>query len=469
MAYEDKIVDVVVTLGTQPIDEIGFETPMFLAIHKVFTERQRSYTSTQEMVEDGFAVGSPAYIFATHAFSGTFRPTMVVIGRQLLANTTVDFTGQTNTETVVINVSSGALSKAITYVISGTPAAPATIATGIAAAITADTDLASAGVTATATTGVVTIVGTGSFSVGRGTGNYVLTNIAGAESVATALPTVYDENENWYFLSTESHVDADILAAAQYAASNYKLHIYSTAKDDNWAANNITTSISDKLKELSYDSCGIADPKANSNFPEGAVIGQMASNDPSYGDSAHLKVLVGVDNPHWTIGQRQAIWNRNLNFYRFVKGVGAFNEGLCASGQYVDTIRFSHWLKFRLEESVFAHMHRRSNMGLSLKMSDEDLPTLRTVMMNNPINIGIRNGAILTGIDTTTNTFYDPVITIPLRSQIPLNDLSNRILRDVKVELVYNQALHYVRIRASVLLDKITSSNNGQSTLFAGV
>lgn len=30
MAYEDKVVDVTVTLGTQPISRVGFETPLLL-------------------------------------------------------------------------------------------------------------------------------------------------------------------------------------------------------------------------------------------------------------------------------------------------------------------------------------------------------------------------------------------------------------------------------------------------------
>lgn len=60
--YQDKVVDVEVSLGTQPIDTVGFETPMFLAIHNNFPERVRFYVSTAGMIADGFAVGSPAYL-----------------------------------------------------------------------------------------------------------------------------------------------------------------------------------------------------------------------------------------------------------------------------------------------------------------------------------------------------------------------------------------------------------------------
>ena len=148
-----------------------------------------------------------------------------------------------------------------------------------------------------------------------------------------------------------------------------------------------------------------------------------------------------------------------------INGVGAFWEGKCASGQYLDVIRFAHWIKFRSEESVFGYMSRRSNMGLSMKMSDDDLPVLKSVLMNSPINTGIENGAILTGFDSENEKFYDPVITIPKRGSIPTNELAARELNGVKVELVYNNALHFVKIRINVLLD---GTSAGASTT-AGV
>lgn len=466
MAYNDKVVDVVVALGTQTIDQVGFETPMFLAIHKNFTERQRSYIDTDSMEDDGFAVGSPAHNFATAAFAGTFAPQMIVIGRQNLVNTTVSFDGFSNTETVIVNIYVDSLKKAVQFPITTNTPTPTQIATGVAAAINADTDLTGAGVTATSSGDVVTIVGTEAVSVGYYQGNYLIENTSD-EVVGNVLSDVLDENSNWYFLSTESHSDADIVAAAAFAATNFKFHAYSTSGVDNYAAENVTTSIADRLKALAYDSVGIYDPRAEIDFPEGGIIGAMAANDPSYGDSIHLKTMKGITAPTLSVGQRQAIWNRNLNFYRTINGVGSLYEGKAASGQYADIIRFAHWIKFRLEESVFAYMSRRSNLGLSVKMSDDDLPNLKSVMLNDPINTGITNGSILTGFDQTNNVFYDPIITIPKRATIPTNDIASRTLNNVKIELIYNSSLHFVKINVSVLLDRAagTSANGQTSTL----
>lgn len=466
MAYIDKVVDVTVELGTQPIDTVGFETPMFLAIHNVFPERVRAYTDLDQLVSDGFAPGSPAHTFATKAFGGKFRPSILLIGRQALTGTTVDFTGQSNDDTVFLNVAVGKYVTSVSFAATDTTT-PAQIATGIAAAINGDT-LLSPVITATATGSVVSITGTSYFSIGAESGNYKVTNTTG-ESVSVAISAANAVNENWYFLSTESHSAQSILAAASYASANYKMHVYSTAdagSKDPLSA----TSIADQLKALSYDtSIGMYDPLADSAFPEGGIVGATASNDPSYGDSVHLKTMAGTIAPSLSPTDRMTIWGKNLNFYRVINGVGSFYEGKVASGQYFDVVRFGHWLKFRSEESVFGYMSRRSNLGLSMKMSDEDLPNLKAVLMNSPINTGITNGAILTGYDTVNKVFYDPVVTIPVRATIPSNDIAARILNNVKVELVYNSPLHFVKIRMSVLLDKTGSSTGTGQTVTAGV
>ena len=468
MAYTDKVVDVTVQLGTQPIDTVGFETPMFLAIHNAFPERYRAYTDLDQLVSDGFAPGSPAHTFASKAFGGKFRPDILFIGRQKLLNTTIDFTGQTNTETVFVNVSSGAFSTSVSFAATDTTT-PAQIATGIAAAINADAILSPVVTAAsTGTTVTVTAKGDSNFSVGADAGNYRVVNTSD-ESVSVAIGEVNTANENWYFLSTESHTAQSILAAASYASANYKLHVYSTADAQSKIAGN-TTGIAGQLKALSYDtSIGMYDPLADSAFPEGGIVGAMADNDPSFGDSIHLKTMPGVIAPNLSPTDRMNIWGNNLNFYRVTNGIGYFYEGKVASGQYVDVVRFGHWLKFRTEESAFGYMSRRSNLGASMKMSDEDMPNLKAVILNNPINVGITNGAILTGYDTVNKVFYDPIITIPLRANIPTNDIASRILNNVKVELVYNTPLHFVKIRMAVLLDKTGSATGAGQTVTAGV
>lgn len=458
MPYNDKIVDVQVNLGTQPIDTVGFETPLFIAIHKNFTERARVYAELDQLVDDGFAPGSAAHTFAANAFSGEFPPQYIVIGRQNATGTVVDFVGgvfPAETE-VIVNVAIPNYDRAIVIEVGGSSAA-STIAEAFASAITGDEVLEGAGVTATAESGKVTVTGA---TVGYGAGDFKIENKSD-ETPQTVIDEINDVNSNWYFLCAEDHSTAAITALAKWAQANYKLHVYSTADQD---AMGVEGGIGYALKLLQLDTLGMWDPRADMDFPEGGIVGAMASNDPSYGDSLHLKKMPGITPPNMDVGQRMALWDNNLNFYRMINGVGCFWEGKCASGQYADVIRFSHWIKFRSEESMFGYMHRRSNMGMSMKMSDDDLPVIKSVLMNDPINVGIRNGAILTGYDEENSVFYDPIITVPKRANIPANKLAARTLEGVKVEMVYNNALHFVKIRINVLLDKTgTTSTSAQA------
>lgn len=171
MPYLDKVVDVTVNLGTQPIDTVGFETPLFIAIHNNFTERARVYAELDQMVEDGFAQGSAAYEFAAKAFGGVFPPQYVMIGRQAKEKTTVDFKGiaaAADTD-VVMTIAKGSYNTSLIVPISGGTAATQ-IAESMKTKIEADDNLDD--ITVEAADGVITI--TGDCTVGYHTGNYTI-------------------------------------------------------------------------------------------------------------------------------------------------------------------------------------------------------------------------------------------------------------------------------------------------------
>lgn len=470
MDYIDKVVDVQVLLGTQPIDTESFEVPLFLAIHNLFPQRVRSYSNLDGILADGFAVGSPVHSFASKVFSGIFAPATVKVGRQNETSSVLDFSTTTNETDIVVNITvkdgTTVTAKAITYTPT-TLSTPQAIATAIASAINLDEKLKLL-ILAEADEAIVsfTAVKEGAvWSLGYGSFNFDIVKTTD-ETVAVAMPIVEDYDANFYFVSAESHKPSDIEGLSDYALANYKLHAYST-QDELVKDPSDETNIFWVLKQKqAKNSIGMYHETADKTFPEGGVIGAMAANDPSFGDSIHLKTMSGVVASRLGASNqasaREAIVENNGNFYILYKGAGCFWNGLVGDGNFVDTIRFSHWLKFRIEESVYGYMKRRSDLGLSMKMSDDDLPVLESVILNNPINVGIRNSGILTGFDAENNVDYTPIITIPKRAQIPTNDLAKRFLDNVGVQVVYNGALHFIKIRASVELDRQPTNNGAQ-------
>lgn len=462
MPFRPEVVDVVIGLGTSPIEQTGFEIPLFVTPHNIFPERVRNYSTLDSLVQDGFAVGSPAHRFVENCLAGKFAPASVKIGRIAYDSTditfdqadysgilTVSITVKTDTTSFVKSISTASLAAATT---------PADAATAVAAAIEADTDIGAL-VTAAATTNVVNVepvVPTTKVSVGYAMESEYKISNTGTETVAVALPLIADEDNNWYFLSTESHTDLDIKAAAAYAASATpkKMHVYSTADVDVYNVS-LSTDIMSQLKDLAYDtSIGFYNQTSDEDWSEGGVVGAIASIDPSYGETLHLKTMPSITVSKLSLTQQEAIWNKNGNFYKVLKGVNVLWEGKVASGQYFDTIRFGHWLAARIDESLFGYLYRQSNLGLSVKMSDDDLPVLKSVLFNDPLNIAIRNNGILTGYSADGTVDYTPIVTIPQRKDIPVNDLAARFLDGVTVEVVYANALHFIKVRAYITLDR---------------
>lgn len=74
-------VDVVVSLGTQPISTASFDSAVFAAelTDAAFPQAYKIYTSLTELVSDGFATSSAAYKFCALAFGGKFRAKNVYV------------------------------------------------------------------------------------------------------------------------------------------------------------------------------------------------------------------------------------------------------------------------------------------------------------------------------------------------------------------------------------------------------
>lgn len=82
-------VDVVVSLGTQPISTASFDTAAFVAdlTDAAFSDAYRIYTSTTELVADGFLTTSATYKFAALVFGGNFPAKSLYVVKYGAANT----------------------------------------------------------------------------------------------------------------------------------------------------------------------------------------------------------------------------------------------------------------------------------------------------------------------------------------------------------------------------------------------
>lgn len=456
--YQDPV-QVSVSLSTSALETEAFETPLFIVPHNVYQDtRIQSYGSLAAVSSAGFAVGSAPYQFASLAFGGKFPPSSIKIGRAALTAYTIDFNGFTQTGDQTVTVVSGATTTSFTntYDVADTATI---IAAALAALIEADVTLGPL-VTATAALGVLTIaptVATTPVSVGVQAGLCVL-SATSTETPTDTYEACKEEDTNFFYVAAQDHDASKQQTLAASVSADKKIFIYATSDADCKTKAN-TTNIMALMKAAAYDwVIGIYHEQADLKFPEGAIVGATAGvNFDNYGpDSLHLKTMTGLAVSTLTLTEREAIEFHNGNYAIMYRGNGCFFNGYMASGQFCDTMKFAAWMDARITESVFGLMYRASNSGRSMTFSNNDLPRIKNAIMNSPINVGLRNGSILEGYDPETNENFEPIITVPTRGQVPTNDLANRILNDVEVEVVYNCPLHYARIQCTVLLSRAT-------------
>ena len=450
-------VEVTVSLATQATEVESFGIPLFIVPHNVYSNtRIQSYSSLDALTDAGFAVGSAPYQYATLAFGGKFPPNRIKIGRAPLTAYVVDFVGYTQTGDQIITLANGTTTKSFTQAYNAA-ATPTSIAAAFATAINADATFGAL-VTASATTGVLTIkptVATKPISVGVQAG-YCSLKATSTETPTDTYEACKNEDSSFFWIGCQDHDKAKQQTLATAVSADKKIFTYST-EDSACLSKADTSNIGYLLKSASLDwACGMYHEHADLYFPEGAIVGAAAGTDfDNYGpDSLHLKAFSGLPTSNLTTTQREAIEFHNLNYCITYRSNSCFFNGFMASGQFCDTMKFAAWLDARITESVFGLMYRNSNAGRSLTFSNNDLPKIKNAIMNSPINVGIRLGSVLTGSDPSTGEDFDPIISVPTRGEVPVNDLANRILNNVAVEVIYNCPVHYVKIKATVLLSR---------------
>ena len=450
-------VEVTVSLETGSTTVESFETPLFIVPHNVYSStRIQSYSSLDALTDAGFAVGSAPYRFATLAFGGKFPPSLIKIGRAPLTAYTVDFTGFTQTADQIITLANGVTTKSFTHIYNANDT-PTIIAADFVTAIKADTTFKNL-VTATSVAGKLVIAPTLSttpISVGVQAGVVTL-SATSTETPTDTYEACKDEDTDFFWVAAQDHDATKQQTLAASVSADKKIFVYAT-QDANVKLKANTTNIFALMKAAAYDwVIGMYHEKADMVFPEGAIIGATAGiNFDEYGaDSLHLKTLSGLTVSNLTPTDREAIEFHNGNYAITYRGNGCLFNGFMASRQFCDTMKFAAWMDARITESVFGLMYRASNAGKSMTFSNNDLPRIKNAIFNSPINVGLRNGSILDGIDPSTGENFEPTVTIPTRGEVPTNDLANRVLNDVEVEVIYNNPLHYVSIRATVLLSR---------------
>lgn len=344
----EEIVKVDIVLGTKSVTRAGFGTAIILSSEATFAEAVKTYKSLKAVAAD-FATSTAVYKFAAKLFGQELKPKQIKVGKRtaLVAQTQV---------VKILNNTDGSFSVSINTIPFTHAAAGETIAqirTALIAAVNAGTEpvTAAAGVNADEILLTSDVAGQG-FGVTADTANLQLTTAVANNGVENDLIAADNADKDWYALILTSDTDVDVKGAAAWIETQRK--IFGTAQNTAGLISNSTTDIGTFLKGKSYFRTFVLYSTDQASGAEAAWFGNCLPRNPG-SETWKFKTLVGITpDDILTDSQIGYAKGKNVNLYRTIGGIGITSEGVVASGEYIDTIRFRDWLQAQIEENVFS-------------------------------------------------------------------------------------------------------------------
>jgi hypothetical protein len=408
-----------------------------MAHHTVFPERARIYTSVDDMVTDGFTTTDPAVRCVQTILSQNPKVERVVVGRE------------ENTDKQIIRLTPVAVNLTDYVVtINGTDFTYTSDATAAIAEITAGLktviDLGSEPVTTTDNSTSLDIEANtvaDQFTLAVNSRALLLqknnTPDNAPNGIVEDLVAVRDVNDEWYALHLTNPSQDVIEAAAAYIETLSRIMITSTADDEVYNSG-VTTDVMSELSSSSYDKTAtLYHPDAYNTYPGAGWAGVNLPEDPGSVTWKFTENISGVAVTSLTTTEIANIEAKNGNTYVEIGGIAITQQGIMASGEFIDITRGIHFMEARLQENIYGRLANAKKVpftdaGIGL-IESEVWGVLRT-----SINQGILAAD------------PEPTVTAPLASEVDAIDKTNRYLRTIEFEATLAGAIHKVRVVGTV-------------------
>lgn len=417
MASLDDIVSVQIALQTAGVSRGNFGTPMIVAPLMTFPERVRVYTSYSAASEDDLP---PSLLTAlSDCFGQIPRPKQVKVGRRAVLKAVIEVADLIALGTYSFKVNSETYS----YTANGTPT-KAEIATGLALAVTSDTDEV---ITATAvgdTLEIAWISTVGSVELLTNLQWGTISPLAASSAVADDLDAILDEDSAWYGLVLSERVKQTQLDAAAWTEANDRLFITATNEADVLNPALKTDLISVLKNTRYYRTAVLYHTNAATEYPDAAWAGRVFTIQPG-AETWALKSLASVTPSPLTSTQKQTVVNKGGNTFEFYQSqIALTNPGRVVAGEWIDVIRFRDWLKDTIQVNMVQMMINRDKVPYTDAGIQLCVNNLRKSLQEGQ-NVG---GIAPDELDANNNTVPGFVITYPRSVELAPSIKASRTL-----------------------------------------
>ena len=243
-------------------------------------------------------------------------------------------------------------------------------------------------------------------------------------------------HNDWYFLLSPTKTVEVIDALATFAAGNEKLYFGSVPYE---TLTDLTTDLTSATTQ-NERAVIICHKKADTEYPEAAWVGKCAPYLPG-SITWKFKTLSGVSVSGYDSATEGAIKNAHANLVVSQGGILHTTEGTTMTGEYIDVIRSQDFVSTRIAENVFRLLASSPKVPYDDRGIGMVLSEVQAVMQN-------ATGQGIIAVDKDGNGMWS--VSAPTRSQIPTNDIANRILPDIGFEFTLAGAIHSVRVKGII-------------------
>lgn len=240
-----------------------------------------------------------------------------------------------------------------------------------------------------------------------------------------ALNTLIQTHNDFYYLVSVEQGDDEIAALAEWTSTQEKIYAASTSSETLYT---MLSGLYDNVFLLVHDQ-----PR---QYPAEGLVALLAPQEiGSY--TWTFKTIQGVAPATFDATKINDIHNNNACTYIREGGVNITSHGVATSGEYIDNVQATHFIKARMTEAVFRLLATQpkvpyTDAGIAMVVAEVD----------NVLKQAFRQGIIA---EENGEPLY--TITVPKRAEIPANTRAQRILPDVEWTATIAGAVEKVEIR----------------------
>lgn len=279
-----------------------------------------------------------------------------------------------------------------------------------------------------------------------------------ANPVVSELGLIQAVDSDWYALTFTKEVrdSADVTAVAAWIEARVKLYMSATNDIDTEAPANVTN-VSYLLQQSGYDRSGTFYHTDVDLYPDCALFSRLLStnlNTPNSMLTMKYKRLIGITPVAINSGTLQQITGfvpgtglvesagYFANTYISVKDTPYMVEGNMASGEFIDTMLFSDWLRDALETETLSRLVTTDK----IPYTDRGAQNL-VEGVDNVLQQGVSNNGIAADTDPDTGELL-PAYSISVQRvlDVPASQRANRVAPDIQFIARLAGAFHYSTI-----------------------